>query len=136
MDGVVPLAAVPAPAAGGKAAVLGELARAGFPVPAGFVVPLGTYRAAAAALDLPGLLAARGPAAVGELLRTRPLPPVLLAGLAAAEEVRRDAAEAVRRSATGEDGALASAAGQHDTTLGVRGVAAVAGAVRATWASL
>lgn len=43
---------------------------------------------------------------------------------------------AVRSSAANEDGALASAAGQHDSFLGVQGVAAVLDAVRACRASV
>ncbi|HWD82442.1 MAG TPA: PEP/pyruvate-binding domain-containing protein [Kribbella sp.] len=43
---------------------------------------------------------------------------------------------AVRSSASGEDGTAASAAGQHDSFLGVRGIDAVADAVHACRASL
>src|SRR5690606_22920080 len=43
---------------------------------------------------------------------------------------------AVRSSASGEDGARASAAGQHESFLAVCGAGAVAEAVRACWASL
>lgn len=47
-----------------------------------------------------------------------------------------DAPVAVRSSASNEDTALALAAGQHDTFLGVQGVAAVVDAVRACQASV
>lgn len=43
---------------------------------------------------------------------------------------------AVRSSAANEDTALASAAGQHDSFLGVQGIAAIVDAVRACWASV
>ena len=43
---------------------------------------------------------------------------------------------AVRSSAANEDTALTSAAGQHDSFLGVQGIAAVVDAVRACWASV
>jgi pyruvate,water dikinase len=90
---------------GAKAGTLGRLARAGFRVPDGFVLPFGTREVPAAEL-------ARWLAAMGD-------PPV-----------------AVRSSASVEDGADASAAGQHDSFLGVRGAGAVAAAVRACRASL
>ncbi|MEV6894481.1 MULTISPECIES: PEP/pyruvate-binding domain-containing protein [Kribbella] len=47
-----------------------------------------------------------------------------------------DPVVAVRSSASNEDGALASAAGQHDSFLGVQGIDAVVEAVRACRASL
>ncbi|MBO3086267.1 PEP/pyruvate-binding domain-containing protein [Cellulomonas fengjieae] len=109
---LVPLRDADVAACGGKAGALGRLARAGLPVPDGFVVPFAAYRTD---LDLrPGLsdALARELAALGD-------PPV-----------------AVRSSAGDEDTALASAAGQHETVLGVRGVDQVADAVRACWASL
>lgn len=43
---------------------------------------------------------------------------------------------AVRSSATGEDGATSSFAGQYDSYLGLRGVQGVANGVRRCWASL
>ncbi|MEU4335425.1 PEP/pyruvate-binding domain-containing protein [Micromonospora lupini] len=98
---------------GGKAAVLARLLRAGMPVPPGFVVPVAAYEQAAG--DLPAVL-------VDEIARTLPR---LGAGHLA-----------VRSSATGEDTAHATAAGQHDTYLGVRGPDQVADAVHGCWASL
>ena len=56
---VLPLAALnrqSLPLAGGKAANLGELIRAGFPVPAGFCVTTAAYADAAAAAKLDHLL--------------------------------------------------------------------------------
>ncbi|GAA2184721.1 PEP/pyruvate-binding domain-containing protein [Micromonospora lupini] len=98
---------------GGKAAVLARLLRAGLPVPPGFVVPTAAYEQAAG--DLPATLAA-------EIARA--LPRI------------GDGHLAVRSSATGEDTARATAAGQHDTYLGVRGPDQVTDAVRRCWASL
>ena len=97
--------------AGGKGANLGELIRAGFPVPPGFVVTTEAYRAGAITDALRAELAA----AYAELGR----PPV-----------------AVRSSATAEDLAEASFAGQQDTYLNVRGEDALVEAVQGCWDSL
>lgn len=126
--------------AGGKAVGLATLARAGLPVPPGFVV-------FATAMDavLEGVPAAVGPFGeatvraeadrLGEAARTRSLPPGL------EEEVRRalaaleDVPVAVRSSAIDEDARERSAAGQLETITGARGVAEVLAAMRACWAS-
>jgi pyruvate,water dikinase len=106
---LVPLAAATADLCGGKAGALGELIRANLPVPEGVVVPFTAYDAGSRALidDLSHWLGSVG-----------------------------DPVVAVRSSAANEDTASASAAGQHDSFLGVRGVVAVEAAVRACWASL
>lgn len=187
--------------AGPKAATLGRLTQAGFPVPPAFVIPTDVYRAFASDLDLPSVLSTHGPAEARRLIKHHPLPPRLLKALtealtdlanlpvpswlhAPATEPLTDPANlpapqresqrsprsaappvavplvdvppvavppvevppvavpvavppvAVRSSATTEDAAAASAAGQHDSYLGVQGVDAVADAIRATWASL
>src|SRR5918997_997763 len=115
---------------GGKAGPLGRLLDAGFPVPGGFVISAEVYDAAVAGLDLAG-----GLGATRESVE-RAVPP---AGLAEAVEAALaelgDVPVAVRSSATTEDSAVASAAGQHDTYLGVRGVRQVMEAVRRCWAS-
>ncbi len=137
--------------AGGKGANLGELTRAGFPVPPGFCVTTEAYRAflteapeAGAALDELAALEpndAGGARAVGERLRNAleatPVPDDLAREIAAAW--RRAGAEhayAVRSSATAEDLPGASFAGQQDTYLNVRGEDALLDAVRRCWASL
>ena len=79
-------------AVGRKAATLGRLLRAGFDVPPGFVVPVGTGSAAAVEDDLLEAYRALGAGAV-----------------------------AVRSSATTEDGPDESAAGRYDSFLGVEG---------------
>ncbi len=97
---------------GAKAAGLGVLTRAGLPVPDGVVVPVEVLRAAA-----------HGPlpdAVVGELARA----------LAVLGPV------AVRSSASDEDGATASAAGQHESVLAVGSLDELVAAVRTCWASL
>ncbi len=98
---------------GGKAARLSICLRAGLPVPPGIALH-------------PDLVArlAQGHLASGE--RT------LLA-----QHLARfgTAALAVRSSASGEDGADASFAGQHETRLNVRGLDGVRSAIIAVWAS-
>jgi rifampicin phosphotransferase len=125
---------------GGKAANLGELIRAGFPVPPGFAVTTAAYERAAAAAGLAGVLDA-DPAVPGERAREAlldaPVPE------AVADAVRQayvgigtDVPVAVRSSATAEDLPWASFAGQQDTFLNVVGADAVLDAVRRCWASL
>ena len=115
--------------AGGKGANLGELMRAGFPVPDGFVVTTDAYRLAAATLD------GSDPAAAQAQLRAATVPD-------AVADAVRDAygalggVVAVRSSATAEDLPEASFAGQQDSYLEVQGGDAVLDAVRKCWASL
>jgi phosphohistidine swiveling domain-containing protein len=138
------------PTAGGKAANLGELLRAGLPVPDGFCLTTHAYRCAMAPAgleDVHSALAACAPddlpALAAQAAKARGL--VLAAGIPAviADAVRAayaalgpDAAVAVRSSATAEDLAFASFAGQQDTFLNVVGVEAVLAAVSQCWASL
>jgi pyruvate,water dikinase len=138
--------------AGGKAANLGELIRAGFTVPSGFCVTSAAYALAAegAGLDRElGALAATDPAAATALadlaggLRARlaaaPVPaPVTAAVAEAYARLGSGGAPpvAVRSSATAEDLPMASFAGQQDTYLHVVGADAVIEAVRRCWASL
>ena len=137
---------------GGKAAGLGELIRAGMPVPEGFVVlapafgemmaavdPAGSLRRSVASLD-PGDVAsvARVAAGVRERIRSMSLPAEAVAQVTGAYEALCAPAVpvAVRSSAIMEDSATASFAGLQDTYLGVRGPAAVLDTVRRCWASL
>lgn len=115
--------------AGGKGASLGELARAGLAVPAGFVVTASAFTAALSAAGRAGVAAPVPPevaAAIGEAYAA--LVPDAGAG--------PDSGVAVRSSATAEDSADASFAGLQDTYLGIRGSASVVEHVRRCWASL
>src|SRR5829696_2646892 len=140
------------PVAGGKAANLGELVRAGLPVPGGFCVTTAAYDLVAADAGLEPTLAA--------LAGTPPEDTKRLTGLAAEARSRLSNASvpdalaraiseaygelgdgepgpvAVRSSATAEDLPFASFAGQQDTYLNVVGVESVLDAVRRCWASL
>ena len=123
---------------GGKGANLGECARAGLPVPPGFCVSTDAYREATC--DVTGLLtadAARGNAAAArERVLGLPLPESVRSAVSEAYTRLGEPPVAVRSSATAEDLAEASFAGQQDTYLGVVGVEAVLDAVRRCWASL
>ncbi|MBN9520728.1 hypothetical protein J0H58_19785 [bacterium] len=101
---------------GGKGYSLGRTSSAGLPVPPGFVVTTDAYRR----LHPTGVRSA--PDFVSRF----------------ADHLRKlgDGPVAVRSSATGEDGAEASFAGQQETILGVRGLDAVLDAVERCWASL
>ncbi|MGY1623854.1 PEP/pyruvate-binding domain-containing protein [Geodermatophilus sp. SYSU D00965] len=136
--------------AGGKAANLGELLRAGLPVPDGFCVTTHAYddvAAAAGLADVVRRLAATpvdDSAAATALAReardrvlATPMPrPVADAVTAALRELGETEPVAVRSSATAEDLPSASAAGQQDTYLAVVGTDAVLDAVHRCWASL
>jgi pyruvate,water dikinase len=140
--------------AGGKGANLGELTRAGLPVPAGFVIGAPAYTAFCEAQDLRARIARelegvpvddtamlqKASGRVREMMLTEPLPGWLEESIRAAyadlAEGEQDAAVAVRSSATAEDTESASFAGMNETFLNVRGADAVVEAVRRCWASL
>ncbi len=136
--------------AGGKAANLGELTRAGLPVPDGFCLTTRAYAEATASPALAEVhrtLAATAHddlaalAALAAEARALVLDAEVPAGIVAAVRAAyaalgADAAVAVRSSATAEDLPFASFAGQQDTFLNVVGEDAVLDAVRRCWASL
>ena len=140
-----------APSVGGKAANLGELTHARFPVPPGFVVTKDAY------------LDAMDGAAVRSTLRNRALPPAgadeaaltdaaqelrgVVLGVPVPDSLRAEIAEAyrelgptvrvaVRSSAPAEDAADTSFAGIHDSFTDIAGLDALVEAVRKCWASL
>jgi pyruvate, water dikinase len=146
------------PRAGGKGASLGELIRAGIPVPPGCVVttdafelvlstvdPGGRIRSAVEGLDAGDRDAiARAAADIRAQIATAPLPgairDAIVRGYRAldgeSDTPGGPAPVAVRSSATTEDGADASFAGLQDTYLWIRGEDEVCDAVRRCWASL
>lgn len=123
---------------GGKGANLGECARAGLPVPPGFCVSADAYREATG--DVTGLLtadAAQGDAfAARERVLSLPIPESVRSAISEAYLLLGEPAVAVRSSATAEDLAEASFAGQQDTYLGIVGIEAILDAVRRCWSSL
>ena len=151
MTFVVTLAdATSAAAVGGKAASLGELARAGVAVPPGFAVTTEAFAAAMTAIDAGGALRAeiealsadvaeiaRVAARFRALVADTPLPTEVAAAIESGyAALGGDPDVAVRSSATVEDSAEASFAGLQDTYLGVSGAGPVADHVRRCWASL
>lgn len=112
---ITPLWSATTATCGGKAGALGALLRAGLPVPRAFVAPFAAYEAEAVdAAALPDALHRE----LDEELTAMGDPPV-----------------AVRSSAAREDTADASAAGQYESVLAVRGAAAVEAAIRRCWAA-
>ncbi|HUQ54024.1 PEP/pyruvate-binding domain-containing protein [Lentzea sp.] len=118
---------------GGKAANLGELTRAGFPVPPGFCVTTDAYRAVAEAEELARTTPEN---ARGTLLKIAVPQEIRDAIVTGYRGLGDGAPVAVRSSATAEDLPFASFAGQQDTFLNVVGEAEVVAAVRRCWASL
>lgn len=113
---------------GGKGANLGEMMRLGLPVPPGFVIPAQAYRHHLGPDLAPDEMARR--------LARAPLDPALEQAILRAYHDMGSPPVAVRSSATAEDLADASFAGQQETFLNVRGDAALLQAVRQCWASL
>lgn len=138
-------------AIGGKAAALDRLVAAGVSVPPAGVITAAAYRRFAARSPLAELLetldAAELPdpdeheaeqARIDQAFLDTPMPPGLRRDvLRLAEEVRGEGRLAVRSSATAEDQASASFAGQYRSFLEIGGDAdEVLRAVRLVWASL
>lgn len=113
------------PRVGGKGLNLGKLTRAGFPVPNGFCVTTEAYR-----LSVEGLLEQNEGS-----IKDIELRPKLIAEIRTAREKVRTPTFAVRSSATAEDLAEASFAGQQDTFLNVT-PDELLDALKACWASL
>ncbi len=145
------------PSVGGKAANLGELTRAGFPVPSGFVVRSEGFLAAMDAggvrAELQRVTADAQPddaaslesasAELRALVRRADMPADLRAAvdeayrqLSAGAGSGADVSVAVRSSAAGEDGADSSFAGMNESFTNVRGVDDLAARIVDCWASV
>jgi pyruvate,water dikinase len=136
---------------GGKAVGLNALLREGLQVPPGFAVPTSAYRVwiaetgvgreIAQVLDGADTVEAQQEASerIRALFETAWLPPDLEAQVAEAYRRLGEGDEvpvAVRSSATGEDSAAASFAGQQETYLWVRGARSVSRHLLRCWGSL
>lgn len=127
--------------AGGKGVNLGDLIRAGFPVPPGFVITTAAYglmlEETGLAQTLSGLLRE---GAEGERIRAAfggaLMPAGIRGAITAAYRRLGSGRVAVRSSATAEDLPGAAFAGQQDTFLNVVGEQALLRAVESCWASL
>lgn len=136
---IIPLAAVEAHHAGAigpKAMSLTRLVHLGMPVPEAFCVTAEAYRRHLEENDLRGRIDGAEP----ELARQAIIDAPISGALATAIEAQLPALGAgllsVRSSATKEDLADQSFAGQHDTILGVSGQADCLQAIKRCWASL
>lgn len=144
---------------GGKGANLGEMTRAGLPVPPGFCVNAAAYREFTKAVeqDIAGVLSEtrmddpddveNKTARLREFLIAQPLPDEIAEQAISAyrrleDEISGNALNrgklpvAVRSSATAEDLPDASFAGQQDTYLNIRGDEQLLEYVKRCWASL
>ncbi|XHF30446.1 phosphoenolpyruvate synthase [Corallococcus exercitus] len=134
--------------AGGKGANLGELTRAGLPVPRGFVITAAAFHSAMEPVrdrlrelwsrvdpDEPRSLA-RLTQDLRDVVLRAPLPDWLrIAVLASYHQLQECPAVAVRSSATSEDTATTSFAGMHESFTNVVGDDALLDRLRACWAS-
>ena len=141
---------------GGKGANLGEMLRAGLPVPPGFVLTVAAYErmreTAGVGARIDALLRTvnvedppalqRVSSQLREIIMAVALPPDLLESVERAYQKLGEGAPApgeplvaVRSSATCEDTAEFSFAGMFESVLGVRGRDALADAIRRCWAS-
>ncbi|MFC7441291.1 phosphoenolpyruvate synthase [Laceyella putida] len=139
------------PYVGGKGANLGEMSKAGFPIPKGFCVTTAAYRSfieTSSEMDeLFNLLDQLDPNQLDHLqqlgkrirdhLESLSMPDdIRSAILQAWKETGAEAAYAIRSSATAEDLPTASFAGQQDTYLNVKGEDQLLQAIQKCWASL
>ena len=128
--------------AGGKGANLGELVRAGFPVPGGFVVTTDAYRHCVSPPDLGGLdvrdvIALEATSArIGAAIEAATLPEEVAAEVVEAYRRLGSPPVAARSSATAEDLPGASFAEQQERFLDVQGEHELLRAMRRCWASL
>jgi pyruvate,water dikinase len=138
------------PSAGGKGANLGEMTQAQIPVPPGFIVSAQAYTRFIEQAGLRPVIEKllspldyndsaqlqRVSEQIKSLIRSTPVPQQIAAEIKKAYRQLGDGLVAVRSSATAEDLADASFAGQQATFLNIVGEDEVVDAVRACWASL
>jgi pyruvate,water dikinase len=128
--------------AGGKGANLGELIRAGFPVPSGYVVTTSAYDCFVAHNHLDDIIETvlRDEQGSGTSIRDAfeqaTMPPEVEQSVLSTYHEIGQVPVAVRSSATAEDLPEAAFAGQQDSFLNIVGTQAVLEAVRRCWASL
>ena len=135
---------------GGKGANLGELTRAGIPVPSGFIVTSEVYfhfleaaglrdkiKAALDGVDVNDGSSLQGVSnTIKDLILKAGMPSETATAIARAYRQMKGLPVAVRSSATAEDLAEASFAGQQSTYLNIQGENNVIRAVQECWASL
>ena len=139
------------PVAGGKGANLGDMAQAGLPVPPGFVICAPAYRQVVECCglerEIAAILSTLDRNDTKQLLEAEQRIRSLFVDLPIDEALQAEILEkyralgsgtrvAVRSSATAEDLAGASFAGQQETILNVVGEGALLTAIRRCWSSL
>ena len=138
------------PLVGGKGAQLGEMTRAGFPVPPGYIVSVPAYfdflKKSHLTPKIQSLLKdldttntkqlEEVSAAIKQLIHEAPMPGYLTKEIQESYKKSGEGFVAVRSSATAEDLPTASFAGQHCTLLNVKGKDELPGAIKECWASL
>jgi pyruvate,water dikinase len=138
------------PTVGGKGANLGEMTKAGIPVPTGFIVTANAYfdflqsskindkiRHRLGPLDVSNSKQLQKTSTeVKQLILNATMPPELAKEIKKAYTQMDKGLVAVRSSATAEDLPEASFAGQQSTFLNIQGEEKVVSAVQACWASL
>ncbi len=146
--------------AGGKGANLGEMTRAGLPIPPGFIVSVGAYYRAIRENNLAGFIEGklrnldvqnaealqRASDEIKAAIERAPVPADIrtdivraynrMCGVSGIPSANQEILVAVRSSATAEDLPTASFAGQQATFLNMKGAEQVVDAVRRCWASL
>src|ERR1044071_8726821 len=136
--------------AGGKGANLGELIKAGFEVPAGFVITTAAYDLLLQAdglqakiqqildsLQIDNLtIVKRVSQQIQDTIQDARIPDLIIDAILVAYRQLKGSAVAVRSSATAEDLPEAAFAGQQETFLNIIGEQALLEAVRSCWASL
>jgi len=136
------------PLVGGKGANLGEMIKAGFPVPYGFCVTTESFKEFIKHNNLSDFISQvikdanlDNISQIGERIREQvkqsEIPAEVAQEIVAAiEKTGPDTYYAVRSSATAEDLAFASFAGQQDTYLNIKGEKFLLESIRNCWASL
>lgn len=136
------------PLVGGKGANLGEMTKAGFTVPYGFCVTTESYKDFIDENNLLNFISQiikdaniENISQIGEEIRKKILQSEIPSQVEqeivrAVNKIGVDAYYAVRSSATAEDLAFASFAGQQDTYLNIKGEQSLLNSVKDCWASL
>ncbi len=140
---------------GGKGANLGEMTKAGFPVPSGFIVTVNAYRTFLSEAKLEGKIRSilsdldvgnskqleDASRSIHKLIVHAPFPveiarAIIPSYLKLDSGILKNPLVAVRSSATAEDLPGASFAGQQETFLNVHGEATLIEKIKEAWASL
>jgi pyruvate,water dikinase len=126
----------PAALLGGKATRLDEMLRAGLPVPPAFCLTTALFERFLRESGLDADIAGTEPAKLRERIVAADVPDGIAAAILEAYGELGRPRVAVRSSASAEDSASHSFAGQHDTVLDTAGDGALLDAVKVCWASL